>query len=220
MFKKFVRFTAITIVTIMLCVACGSKNAEGKGKYVTDKAVWYIDQHDGSVVVYANDRCSSEIFGSLSNAAASLDKSKSILLMSEKGNQSLYNQDGARIAENVTEAVLSLDGETVAFWANGGQYHGDLCVYTGGETKVIFSGYTEDGFLAVSPDGSAIIYLTYDSADSDSPVSYCYYKGENFKLNNGEYTMMTKLWVIMTPAKALGMDGVRGEWSGLLPDSL
>ena len=169
--------------------------------YELIKASIYIDSSVSSSIeepsaIYINDKRSAEMPGYVQNGYKSLDGTKVILLVQEKygynakGTYTLYNQDGAVIAEEVTSARLSLNGEAIVYLANVNYdpdpfipTTGDLILYSNGATTVVVE-EIDFGSFSISPDGKAVTYTVWNP-DAVNYDSYYYYAGVTDSLETG-----------------------------------
>ena len=178
---------AVVILLIVLLIALGG-SAGGSAAYIGTQ--YSIDTGDETVYVLCGDKLISEIevdadeeeiryLGLTLGISFAVDDSAMALLTTGrelyyfKGDKEYLVSDD----ENISDFKLSDDGSALAYLINDdGDY--TLNLYTGGKSaEIAESKSADEGYwfyyeYAISPDGSTVVYTTYDKKDKFTVSAY------------------------------------------------
>lgn len=192
--RYIVILSVVVILIVGLILGINSFTSNSGISFYDSDAMDYIWEESASSFI-TNEKLVARIDNNVGNVIFSLDRTKAValtLMTSTESAGDLYLidvEDGIQILDyNVFHAVLSLDGNGVAYYKDYNEESGTASLYyrKGKETAVIEENMPiimADLGLTISPDGNTVGYYVNDGVKGAGYISVKGKSGELF----GEY---------------------------------
>ena len=170
-YKKYLKPAIAVVVALVAIFAV--MNLFKPAKYMQAKGSVYISGYTGTGETYVipNGKSTVETLdGELSRRVLSMDGTKAAMIIDEGGyGYTLYHVTDkvVKVAEDVENFWLSADGKVIAYIVDEDDSVAELYRYAGGKSTSISKDFYAYGYgyCAISPNGSALAFTTYDDDD-------------------------------------------------------